>query len=102
MSEAKRVGPYPAEVRERAVRMVFDHQHEYPSQWKAIHRSPIAGGATTGRDIPLRDDGVGFIVADPPMDVNLFRALRAMSYANESFCSREIPSSTAHCASLHI
>ena len=36
MSGAKRPGPYPAEVRERAVRMVFDHQHEYPSQWKAI------------------------------------------------------------------
>ncbi len=29
-------GPYPPEVRERAVRMVFDHQDEYPSQWKAI------------------------------------------------------------------
>lgn len=28
--------PYPAEVRERAVRMVFEHQDEYPSQWKAI------------------------------------------------------------------
>jgi transposase len=26
----------PAEVRERAVRMVFDHQGEYSSQWKAI------------------------------------------------------------------
>ena len=37
MSEKKRrPGPYPAEVRERAVRMVFDHQDEYPSQWKAI------------------------------------------------------------------
>jgi hypothetical protein len=36
VSEAKRVGPYPAEVRERAVRMVFDHEHEYPSQCKAI------------------------------------------------------------------
>ena len=36
MSGAKRVGRYPVEVRERAVRMVFDHQHEYPSQWKAI------------------------------------------------------------------
>ncbi len=35
MSTAKR-GRYPVEVRERAVRMVFDHQHEYPSQWKAI------------------------------------------------------------------
>src|SRR6476620_12442640 len=38
MSEPKRLGrpPYPPEVRERAVRMVFEHQGEYPSQWKAI------------------------------------------------------------------
>ena len=27
---------YPKEVRERAVRMVFDHQGEYSSQWAAI------------------------------------------------------------------
>src|ERR687898_308537 len=38
MSERKRAPrpPYPDEVRERAVRMVFEHQAEYPSQWKAI------------------------------------------------------------------
>jgi len=38
MAEQKRRGrpPYPAEVRERAVRMVFEHVDEYPSQWKAI------------------------------------------------------------------
>lgn len=38
MAEKRRTPrpPYPAEVRERAVRMVFDHQGEYPSQWKAI------------------------------------------------------------------
>jgi transposase len=36
MSEQKRPGPYPPEVRDRAVRMVLDHQHEYSSQWKAI------------------------------------------------------------------
>lgn len=37
MSERKkRVGRYPVEVRERAVRMVREHEHEYPSQWKAI------------------------------------------------------------------
>ena len=38
MSEPKRLSrpPYPPEVRERAVRMVFEHQGEYLSQWKAI------------------------------------------------------------------
>ena len=36
MSGAKRGGKYPDEMRERAVRMVFEHQDEYPSQWKAI------------------------------------------------------------------
>ena len=38
MSEQKRAGrpPYPPEVRERAVRMVLEHQDEYPSRWKAI------------------------------------------------------------------
>jgi transposase len=29
-------GRYPAEVRERAVRMVFEHQSEYATQWNAI------------------------------------------------------------------
>jgi transposase len=28
--------PYPRELRDRAVRMVFEHRDEYPSQWKAI------------------------------------------------------------------
>jgi transposase len=38
MPEEKRASrrPYPAEFRERAVRMVFEHQDEYSSQWKAV------------------------------------------------------------------
>jgi transposase len=31
-----RRGRYPAEVRERATRMVFESQREYETQWKAI------------------------------------------------------------------
>ena len=36
MSGVGKGGRYPDEVRERAIRMVFEHQREYPSQWKAI------------------------------------------------------------------
>lgn len=34
---SKRSRRYPPELKERAVRMVFEHQSEYPSQWKAIN-----------------------------------------------------------------
>lgn len=36
MSARKQGTRYPDELRRRAVRMVFDHQADYPSQWKAI------------------------------------------------------------------
>ena len=38
MTEKKRYSP---EVKQRAVRMVFEHQSQYPSQWAAI--GSIAG-----------------------------------------------------------
>lgn len=37
---------YAPEVRERAVRMVFEHRHEYPSQWAAITSIATKVGCT--------------------------------------------------------
>jgi transposase len=38
---------YSPEVRERAVRMVLEHQHEYASQWAAINSIAAKVGCTS-------------------------------------------------------
>jgi len=42
----KRSPRYAPEVRERAVRLVFDHLHEYASQWAAIQSIAKKFGCT--------------------------------------------------------
>ena len=44
MAHAKKYSP---EIRERAVRMVFEHEHEYDSQWAAIRSIAPKIGCTT-------------------------------------------------------
>jgi|SRR5699024_1300793 len=42
----KHTKPYSREVRERAVRLVLAHQHEYPSQWACLGSIATKVGCT--------------------------------------------------------
>ena len=42
-----RPSQYSAEVRQRTVRLVLEHQHEYPSQWAAIGAMAPKVGCTS-------------------------------------------------------
>jgi transposase-like protein len=47
MDPMPRPSKYSPELRERAVRMVFDHAGEYPSQWAAMRSIAEKLGCTT-------------------------------------------------------
>lgn len=86
----KRVPPFPAEVRERAVRMVFEQEREHATQWTAI--CSVAGkigcsGETlrnwvrkTERDQGLR---AGPTTAENERIKALEREVRELRQANE-------------------
>ena len=81
---------YSPEVRERAVRMVLDHQHEHESQWAAIESvaSKIGSAAQTlcnwvrqaERELGGRD---GMNTADRQRLKELERENRELRRANE-------------------
>ena len=49
----KRIPPFPAEVRERAVRMVFEQEREHATQWTAICSIADKTAKRAGFRIPL-------------------------------------------------
>ncbi len=87
MNTKKRYAP---EVRERAVRMVFEHQREYESQWAAMCSisSKIGCSAETLRKWVSRsetDQGkrLGMTTSDREQLMELKRENRELKQANE-------------------
>lgn len=88
MSRATR---YPAELRERAIRMVAEHRGEYPSEWAAV--VSIAGKLGVGAPETLRkwirraevDGGqrAGVTTAEHQRLMQLERENRELRRANE-------------------
>jgi transposase-like protein len=85
-----RQGKYPAEVRERAVRLVLDHQDEYESQWAAVTSIAVKVGCSreslrkwirqAERDSGKRE---GVTTDERTRMKNLEREVRELRKANE-------------------
>jgi transposase-like protein len=86
----KKTPPFPAEVRERAVRMVLEHGGEHPTQWSAI--TSVAGKiGCTGETLrnwvrrAERDQGLrkGPTTSETERIKALEREVRELRQANE-------------------
>jgi transposase len=86
----KKATRYPVEVRERAVRMVFDHADEYNSQWAAI--ASISDKLGIGHDTLRRwvrqaetDEGArpGMTTSEKERIKELEKEVRELRRANE-------------------
>jgi transposase len=85
-----RTGRYSPEVRERAVRMVLEHEREYPSQWAAIVSIAEKIGCSVEalrrwvRRVEIDTGQRGGITSDERMRITeLEREVRELRRANE-------------------
>lgn len=96
-------GKYPDELRERAIRMVREHRHEYGSKWEAINSIADKLGPTpeTVRKWVAQDEvdnGLigGITTADRDKVARLEREVKELRRANEilkaasTFFAREL------------
>ena len=80
-----RPGRYPPELRERAVRLVFEHQDEHASQWAAITSIAHKFGISAETLRAETDDGLrpGLTSDERQRLKTLEREVRELRRANE-------------------
>src|SRR5436189_292953 len=89
MEPMGRPSKYPAEFRERAVRMVFEHAPEHPSQWAAIRSVANVSSITDARS--EYSQSFGYDALDRLTDVSGYMG---MSFGYDALGNRTSKGST--------